>query len=54
MRSLGYKDYVSATMSMGIITGYADGSFGGDRTLARSESAAVIIRLMKTAGVIED
>lgn len=40
------KYAVSNTISYGVISGYADGSFGGERNLTRAEASAMIYRLM--------
>ncbi|MCL2343980.1 MAG: S-layer homology domain-containing protein [Firmicutes bacterium] len=39
------KDYVEQVFGKGVINGYPDGSFGGDRTLTRAEAAKVIYLL---------
>lgn len=41
-----YQDYVLKAYSKGIITGYPDGTFKGDRGLTRAEASAVIIRII--------
>lgn len=40
-----YQDYVLKAYSKGILTGYTDGEFKGDRTLNRAEAATVAIRI---------
>jgi len=40
-----YRNPVEQAYGKGILTGYEDGSFQGDRTLTRAEAAAVIVRL---------
>lgn len=41
-----YQDYVLKVYSKGIITGYPDGTFKGDRGLTRAEASTVIIRII--------
>ena len=41
-----YQEYVLKAYSKGIITGYTDGAFGGANNMKRSESIAVIARLL--------
>lgn len=41
-----YNVFVLKAYSKGILTGYPDGTFGGDKTMKRSESVAVIARLI--------
>lgn len=41
-----YKDYVLKTYAKGIITGFPDGTFGGDKSLTRAEASAVIVRVI--------
>lgn len=41
-----YSEIVLKTFSKGIITGYADGTFGGEKSIRRSESVAVVARLL--------
>ena len=41
-----YQDYVLKSYSKGIITGYPDGTFKGDRGLTRAEASTVIIRVI--------
>lgn len=42
-----YKECVLKAYSKGILTGYPDGTFGGANTMKRSESVAVIARLIE-------
>lgn len=42
-----YQDYVLKTYSKGIITGYPDGTFKGDRGLTRAEASTVVIRILE-------
>lgn len=42
-----YQDYVLKAYSKGIITGYPDGTFKGDRGLTRAEASTVIIRVIE-------
>ena len=50
---LEYKEVVLKAYSKGLITGYTDGTFGGEKTMRRSESVAVIARLIdKTLRVL--
>ncbi len=44
-----YKDYVVKAYCKGILTGYKDGSFRGERTATRAEAAAIIHRLIDDA-----
>ncbi len=46
--SNSYRDYVLKAYVKGIITGYPDGTFGGDRGLTRAEASTVIIRILET------
>lgn len=41
-----FKEYVLKTYSKGLINGYTDGTFKGDKTMRRSEATAVIARLI--------
>lgn len=41
----GYRNPIEQAYGKGILTGYTDGSFQGDRTLTRAEAATVIARL---------
>ena len=43
-----YKDYVLQVYSKGIITGYPDRSFGGNRNLTRAEASVVVLRVLDT------
>lgn len=37
--------YVSLMMGTGLMSGYADGSFGGNKTTTRAEAAVILVRL---------
>ena len=39
-----YSGYVGAVQAKGIISGYTDGSFGGDRTVTRAELISIVNR----------
>ncbi len=41
-----YKDAVLKNLCKGVITGYPDKTFGGDREMTRAEASTVIIRLI--------
>jgi len=41
-----YKNAVEQCCAKGLVIGYTDGSFGGSRTLTRSEAAQMILRLL--------
>lgn len=41
-----YKSSVEQVYSKGILTGYTDTSFGGDKILSRAEAATAIVRLL--------
>ncbi len=41
-----YREYVLKAYLGGILTGYSDGTFSGERTLTRAEATAVICRLL--------
>lgn len=41
-----FRDYVLKSYAKGIINGYTDGTFGGDRGLTRAEASTVIIRVI--------
>lgn len=43
-----FKEFVLKACSKGIITGYPDGTFGGGKTMKRSEATAVIARFIDT------
>ena len=43
-----YKDYVLEVYTKGIITGYPDRSFGGNRNLTRAEASVVVLRVLDT------
>ncbi len=42
-----YKDYVLEVYTKGIITGYPDKSFGGNKNLTRAESSVVVLRVLE-------
>lgn len=46
-----YADAVATAVSLGIVTGYEDGSFGADRSITREELAVMTLRMMKAAGM---
>jgi len=41
-----YLSYVAQVYSKGIVTGYPDGSFGGERQATRAEAATMVVRLI--------
>ena len=41
-----YKDYVLQAYGKGVLSGYEDGSFHGDRKLTRAEASSVLVRLV--------
>jgi len=41
-----YMSYVAQVYAKGIVTGYPDGSFGGERQATRAEAATMIVRLI--------
>lgn len=41
-----YQDYVLKSYTKWIITGYPDGTFGGDKSLTRAEASTVIVRVI--------
>ena len=45
-----YRDAVTNVYALGIITGYADGSFHGDGVMNRGQAAVVIYRMMQYTG----
>ena len=45
-----YRDAVANVYALGIITGYADGSFHGDGVMNRGQAAVVIYRMMQYTG----
>ena len=47
-------DYVSTLAGNGIIVGYPDGKFGGDRMMTRYEMAALIYRAIQNGAVADD
>jgi len=42
-----YQDAVKNVFALGIITGYADGSFSGDKTMNRGQGCVVIYRMLQ-------
>ena len=47
-------EYVNTLVSKGIIEGYPDGTFGGDRTMTRYEFAAMLFRAMEQGVVLSE
>lgn len=45
-----YNGYVGAVQAAGIISGYPDGSFGGERTVTRAELVVIVNRAFKVVG----
>ena len=45
-----YNGYVGAVQSAGIIQGYPDGSFGGEKTVTRAELVVIVNRAFKVTG----
>ena len=45
-----YNGYVGAAQAAGIISGYPDGSFGGERTVTRAELVVIVNRAFKVVG----
>ena len=45
-----YRDAVANVYALGIITGYADGSFNGNGVMNRGQAAVVIYRMMQYTG----
>ncbi len=45
-----YRDAVANVYALGIITGYADGSFNGEGVMNRGQAAVVIYRMMQYTG----
>ncbi len=41
-----YKDYILKAYTKGIITGYPDGTFAGNKGLTRAEAATVVVRII--------
>lgn len=48
--SAWYNGYVGAVQNAGIIQGYPDGSFGGERTVTRAELIVIVNRAFKVVG----
>lgn len=49
-----FYPYVSAGVSLGIVTGYEDGSFGSTDRITRQDAAVIIERAAKAAGLAFD
>ena len=47
-------DYVATLAGNGVIVGYPDGQFGGDRMMTRYEMAALIYRAMQNGAAADD
>ena len=47
-------EYVNTLVSKGILEGYPDGTFGGDRTMTRYEFAAMLFRAMEQGVVLSE
>ena len=47
-------EYVNTLVSKGIIEGYPDGTFGGDRAMTRYEFAAMLFRAMEQGVVLSE
>lgn len=48
--SAWYSGYVGAVQNAGIIQGYPDGTFGGERTVTRAELVVIVNRAFKVVG----
>ncbi|MCU6786021.1 S8 family serine peptidase [Aedoeadaptatus acetigenes] len=48
--SAWYNGYVGAVQNAGIIQGYPDGTFGGERTVTRAELVVIVNRAFKVVG----
>lgn len=48
--SAWYSGYVGAVQNAGIIQGYPDGTFGGERTVTRAELIVIVNRAFKVVG----
>lgn len=46
----GYQEAVKTAFALGLITGYSDGTFGGDKTMNRAQGCIVIDRLAQYVG----
>lgn len=42
-----YQEAVKTVFTLGVVTGYADGSFGGETLMNRGQAAAVIYRMLR-------
>ena len=47
--SAAYNSYVAQVYAKGIVGGYPDGSFGGEKPATRAEAAAMLVRLIDTS-----
>ena len=47
-------DYVATLAGNGVIVGYPDGQFGGDRMMTRYEMAALIYRAMQNGAAADE
>lgn len=46
-------DYVNSLAKRGLLVGYADGEFKGDRTMTRYEFAAIIYRALQNGAIVD-
>lgn len=46
----GYQEAVKTAFALGLITGYSDGTFGGEKTMNRAQGCIVIHRLAQYVG----
>ena len=44
-----YRSYIAQVYAKGIVTGYPDGSFGGERQATRAEASTMLVRLLDPA-----
>ena len=47
-------EYVNNLIAMGVIEGYPDGTFGGDRTMTRYEFATMLFKAMQNGAVLSE
>ena len=47
-------EYINGLAAKGIVEGYPDGTFGGDRTMTRYEFAAMLFNAMQKGAVLSD
>ena len=47
-------EYINGLAAKGIVEGYPDGTFGGDRTMTRYEFAAMLFKAMQRGAVLSD